>query len=158
MEEFNAKPIEVSNNDQPQITPQSLKYLLTAAKWGKFLSILGFISIGFLVIAGLLMSLVFSIMGSEMQEMPGLFSKVSPTVLSIFYIVLGVVFLLPVYYMNSFSNNVSKAARNNDTMALTMALRRLKNLFAFAGIYTIAILALYVIIVIAVATSAILTM
>lgn len=140
----------------PQLTPESISYLLVAAKWGKFLAILGFIVIIFMVLAGLLISLAFSVMGDKMASLSGNIPVLSSGVMSAIYLVLGIIMAIPVYFLNSFSNQVSKSVRNNDTRAMTLALKRLKNLFVFTGVYTILMIAIYIIAVIAIASAALL--
>jgi hypothetical protein len=147
-----------SQEGHPQLTPESVNYLASAAKWGKFLAILGFISIAFLVLAGLLMGVAFSVMGDKMAAMGGMMATIPPAWISAFYIIIGVIGGIPVYLLNSFSNNVSKAIRNNNTTSMTTALKRLKGLFAFIGIYTIVLIAIYIIVIIAVASTALLAL
>jgi len=145
-----------AETSSPQLTPESINHLLVAAKWGKFLAILGFIVIIFMVLAGLLISLAFSIMGDKMASLGGNYSLLSSGIMSAIYIILGVIMAVPVYFLNSFSNQVSKSVRNNDTRAMTLALKRLKNLFVFTGVYTILMIAIYIIAVIAIASAALL--
>ena len=70
----------------PQLTIESVSYLLKAAKWGKFLAILGFIVAGLMAIAGILMSFVLN---SLTDEMVPLNIPFSPVVLSFIYIILA---------------------------------------------------------------------
>lgn len=135
----------------PQLTIESVSYLLKAAKWGKFLAILGFIVAGLMAIAGILMSFVLN---SLTDEMVPLNIPFSPVVLSFIYIILAGIYLIPVIFLNSFSNNAIKAVNLSKTEDLTSALKNLKNLFVFVGIATIVFLALYTIILIIVGTAA----
>lgn len=43
----------------PQITLESLGFLNTAAKWTKFMAIMGFIGLGIMLIVGLFMGVFF---------------------------------------------------------------------------------------------------
>ena len=63
MEESTFIPANPDQSTQPHLTQKSIGYLLTAAKWGKFLAILGFITIAFAVLAGLLMGFFLSVIG-----------------------------------------------------------------------------------------------
>ena len=131
----------------PQITMESLGYLNTAAKWSKFLAIMGFISIGLLVLLGLGMGALFSFMNetSAMSSFP------FPTyLLGFIYVVLAVVYLMPVIYLNNFSNYITKAVALRDTQLLTNALSNLKSLFKYMGIATIVMIASYFLIIIGV--------
>jgi hypothetical protein len=156
MEETTFNPEDLSQVTHPQLTPNSIAHLITAAKWGKFLAILGFISIAFMLIAGLLIGLAFSLMQDKLSSLGEITNLIAPKWFVIFYLVLGIVGFIPVFFLNSFSNNVTRSVRNNDTKAMTLALKRLKNLFVFVGIYTIILLAVYIIAIIVFASSALL--
>jgi hypothetical protein len=118
----------------PQITMESLGYLNTAAKWAKFLAILGFIGIGIMVLAGLAMGVFFT------------FQKFIPVTnhlpfpvgfIGFFYIILAAAYLMPVIYLNNFSNNISRAVAFRETAILTEALLNLKRHLKYLGIMTI---------------------
>jgi len=137
------------------ITPESIGYLLKAAKWGKFLAILGFIVTGLLVLAGILMSFVMNMVQDELlsTDMP-----FSPRVLSVIYIIIAGIYIVPVISLNSFCNNAIKAINLGSTAHLTTSMKSLKNLFVFVGISTIVILALYSVILIIAGTAAIVSL
>lgn len=135
-------PVEI-----PQLTSESISYLLKAAKWGKFLAILGFIVSGLLILGGIMMSFVLSkVSGSD--ELVPVNMPFSPVFLSIIYISIAVIYLIPVIFLNTFSNNAIKAANLSSTEKMTTSLRNLKNLFVFIGISTIVLLAIYTLILI----------
>lgn len=136
----------------PQLTTESISYLLKAAKWGKFLAILGFIICGLLIVGGIMMSFVLNIVSDEMVPLNMPFP---PVILSVIYILIAGVYLIPVIFLNSFSNNAIKAANLSSTENMTTSIKNLKNLFVFVGVSTVVILALYTIILIVVGTAAI---
>ena len=158
MEEKNSVPANPDEISHPQLTEKSITYLLAAAKWGKFLAILGFIIIAFILLAGLLMGLVFSFMEGKLATFGAIATMISPKWIAIIYFFIGVIGFIPVYFLNSFSNNVTRSVRNNDTNAMTVAIKRLRGLFKFLGIYTIILIAIYIIVIIVVASSALIAM
>ena len=131
----------------PQITPESLEYLNTAAKWAKFLAILGFILIGLMVMGGLAMGALLSMASSlpGFHEMP-----FPPIVFSIIYFALAAGYLMPVIYLNNFSNNITKAVMFRETMMMTIALQNIKRFFKYIGIFTIVLIASYFVVIIGV--------
>ena len=139
---------------QLELTSESAAYLLKAAKWGKFLAILGFIMTSLLIIAGIMMSFVLN---SVKDEMIPLNMPFSPKVLSFFYVVVAAISMIPVIFLNSFSNNAVKAVKFSDTEKMTTSMKQLKNLFVFLGISTIVMLALYVIVLLVIGTAAIIS-
>lgn len=152
MEESQNLSSTFSATELPQLTPESINYLLKAAKWGKFLAILGFIVSGLLIAGGIMMSFALNMVSDEMIPLNMPFS---PVFLSIFYILIAGIYLIPVIFLNSFSNNIIKAVNLSSTENMTVALKNLKNLFVFVGVATVVLLALYTIILIVVGTAAI---
>ncbi|NVO21445.1 MAG: hypothetical protein HXX13_17220 [Bacteroidetes bacterium] len=129
----------------PEITQEGIDHLLIAARWGKFLAILGFISIVFTVLAVLVLVVVFNMMADKLANLEGFSAFITSKWVAFPYFVSGLIGFVPVYFLNSFSNNITKAVRNNDTRVMTIAFKRLKHLFILVGMYTIIILALFVI-------------
>jgi hypothetical protein len=152
MEDQNNLSSTVTPTEIPQLTTESVSYILKAAKWGKFLAILGFIIAGLLIAGGLLMSFVLNSLTNELVPLNMPFS---PKILSFFYILIAGIYLIPVIFLNSFSNNAIKAMNRSSTENLTSSLKNLKNLFVFVGISTVVLIAFYTIILIVVGTAAI---
>ncbi|MBK7030674.1 MAG: hypothetical protein IPH45_16355 [Bacteroidales bacterium] len=148
----------LTQEGHPQLTPASVAYLAIAAKWGKFLAILGFISIGFVVLAGLSLGLIYNVMGDKMDGMGGIVTASTSGFVAVIYVIFGVITFIPLYFLNSFSNNITKAIRNNNTTTMTTALKRLKSLFVFIGIYTVAMIAMYIIVILVFASRAMLAL
>jgi hypothetical protein len=130
---------------------------LKAAKWGKFLAILGFIVSGLMIAGGILMSFILNKV-SGTDELVPLNLPFSTVILSFIYIIVAVIFLIPVIFLNTFSNNAIKAVNLSSTEKMTTSLRNLKNLFVFIGISTIVLLALYTLILIILGSAAILSL
>jgi len=143
-------PIEL-----PQLTIESIAFLVKAAKWGKFMAILGFIVTGLLLVSGILMSFVLN---SVQDEMVPLNIPFPPLVLSIIYILIAGVYIIPVIFLNSFCNNILKAANFSSTEHLTTSLKNLKNLFVFIGVSTVIILLIYLIALIIAGAAAVMSL
>ena len=128
----------------PQITMESLGYLNTAAKWAKFLAIIGFIGIGFMVLAGLFMGVIFTFL----NIVPNTTHFPFPMgIIGFVYIILAAAYLMPVIYLNNFSNNISRAVAFRETAILTEALLNLKRHLKYIGIMTIVGIAAYFVII-----------
>ena len=135
----------------PQLTPESASYLLKAAKWGKFLAILGFIITGLLILAGIVMGFVLNSVQDEMNPAGMAFP---PVLFSIFYVIFAAIYIIPVIFLNAFSNSAIKAVNNEDTESMTHSLRNLKNLFVFVGVSTIVLLVIYTLALISIGIAA----
>jgi len=120
-------------------------------KWAQFLSILGFIGVGFLVLVGLVMLVATSLRSNMAFDQLGV---IGPFI-GIIYIVIGVVYFLPVYYMYQFSVHTKKSLMQLNTGGpanemMSRAIGYLKSHFRFVGIFTIVILSLYLVVIIGV--------
>jgi len=131
------------NDSNLIITEEVRAYLATAGKWSFFLSIVGFIYIAFIIIAGIFM-LALTPMMSQYQN-PAL--PISMTTVGILYFVIGIVYIFPMYYTFRFGEKVKAAIQDNDQLELDESFRNLKRLFKFVGILTIITIALLVVLV-----------
>lgn len=124
------------------LSDEIVAYLNIAARWGKFLAILGFIFTGLIVFGGIIMSIVFSFLPS-----PGMSIFPFPAFLIGFiYLVMGIVYFFPALYLFRFSSGIESAFRLKDQNHLTKAFYFLKAQYRYFGIFMIIILALYLVI------------
>lgn len=127
--------------------------LSEAARWARFLAIMGFIGCGIIVIAGILMTLFASFMS---QVSTGYSYSGRPVqtfgrsaLIGILYVIGSAVFYVRCLYLYRFANKMRTALRERDQQELNESFRNLKKMFRFNGILTIVIVALYVIILFA---------
>lgn len=153
--ENNTNPIETQSKslienefENLSITNLSESYLLSAAKWSKFLAIVGFIMIGFMVIFGVSFMGIFKTLGeyqnTSMVPMMGAMSY-----MWIIYIILGAIYFFPTYYLLIFANKTKQALVEKNQILLEEGFKNMKRLAKFVGILTIVIIVLYVIFIFA---------
>ena len=119
-------------------------YLKDVAKWAHMLAILGYIGIGFLVVAGLLMG---TIMGSLSHlSGAGSMGMLSGTVFTVIYLIIAIVYFFPVYFLHRFAVKMKLALRGQNQEALNESLRFLKSHYQYIGIMAIIMIAIYVIV------------
>ncbi|HVX25805.1 MAG TPA: DUF5362 family protein [Parafilimonas sp.] len=135
-----------------QVDNGNIPYLAEAAKWGKFLSILGFIFCALIILMGLFAGTLMSGVLSqfETESATGL-GAISTTVIMIYYILIALLYFFPCLFLFNFSSKMQTAIRNNDQIYLNNSFRNLKSLFKFWGILTIILLCIFVIAIIIVA-------
>lgn len=114
-------------------------YLLETSKWGKFLAIVGYVGMGFLVLLGLGVIVGFSIQGSLANV------GFPAGLIGIVYILLAVIYYFPVNYLYRFSVQMKQGLSLNNELSATSGFENLKSLFKFMGIFTIVVLSIYVI-------------
>ena len=111
-----------------ELNKASIHNLNTIRKWTYFLSVLGFIMMGFVVIFG------FSI-GFIMEKFIGdIGDSYAYGVMGFVYVVMAVIYFFPILYLYRFSTNARKSLEQNDSDALTSAFRFLKDHYVYMGI------------------------
>lgn len=120
-----------------QLSEQAKKYLLEAAKWANFISIVGFIAIGLLIIMS------FSI-GTIMASLPeGSLGGLSPKFFSFFYLIMAGIYFIPIFFLFQFGQKTRQAFLEDDHNLLTFGLKKLKAHYKFIGILFIVGIILY---------------
>src|SRR5450755_163160 len=126
----------------------SINYLNEAARWSRFLAIIGFIYCGLLVLCGLFIGTIMSVMMPAMGGESAL-AAVGSGFAGVIIIIAALLLFFPAYFLFNFSAKMRRALRNNDQPVLTESLKNLKSFFKFYGIMIIIVLSFYILIFIA---------
>ena len=121
---------------------QSIKsHLAEAARWAKFLALVGFVICGLIVILSFFMGTILSSMGSynDLDDGAGL-----GIFLTIIYLAIGVLYFFPCLFLFRFAINMTAALNTNDQLTLNRSFQNLKIMFRYVGILTIVVLSLYI--------------
>jgi len=136
------QPLEQVETIEPkklEITSEIKNDLNQAAKWSKFLAILGFVFMGLMVFGGIIMSLVMAFIptgSSGIMPFP-------PLLIGIIYIVMAAIYFFPVLYLYRFSTSIKQALFLKDQNKLTKAFYNLRAHYRFIAILAIVMLCLY---------------
>jgi len=130
----------VKSDDSLIFNEDIKEFLLETSKWAKFLSILGFIGLGFMVIA----ALVMLAMGSSIGRYSSFGSGVG--IIALVYFILAGVYFFPVYYLFQASTGIRDGIDDTDQDSLTSGFEHLKSHYKFMGIAAIVIITLYLLI------------
>jgi glycosyltransferase involved in cell wall biosynthesis len=122
-------------------------YLNTTSKWATFLAILGFISIGFLVLAGISMTVFGTLLSDIAKNSSSAFTNMLFPYIGIVYILFAVLYFFPSLYLYNFANKVKKALAINIQEELEESFKNLKKLFKFLGVMTIILISSYIILI-----------
>ncbi|MEO8235510.1 MAG: DUF5362 family protein [Flavobacterium sp.] len=135
--------MENQNNNEMQLNASALEFLKESAKWSKFLAIMGFVGIGFMVLAaifmGAVMSMIPTVESAEFNPMLAMKGFIS-----VLYLVIAAIYFFPIYYLYKYANDTKNAIQNNDSELLSTGLGFLKSHHKFLGITMIVVLSLYV--------------
>ena len=122
-------------------------FLKETSKWTYFLSILGYIGIGFIVLAAIFAGAIFGTIGGMMPgEIAGKFGSAFGIIITVIYLLIVTLYFFPVYYLNKFSSKLKLALRNNDPEILANSFEYLKSHYKYIGIMILIILSFYVLI------------
>ncbi|ULQ53574.1 hypothetical protein [Flavihumibacter fluvii] len=132
--------MEPSNNNHFELVIDEIGkgYLAETAKWAKFLSIMGFMLCGLLLILGLVMGTAMGTMFASSQMGAG-----KSLIFSVGYILIAALYFLPCLYLYKFSRSMQVALKAGDLVQLDEGLKNLKSCFKFMGVLTIILLSLY---------------
>jgi hypothetical protein len=122
-----------------QVDHETTSYLSEIAKWARFLSIVGFVMCGLLIVFALFAGTMATLnpLGGTMGA--GGFMQI------VLLIAMVALYFFPCLYLFNFAKKMQLALRNNDQINLNDSFRNLKSNFKYVGILTIVILSFYAI-------------
>jgi uncharacterized membrane protein (DUF485 family) len=141
MEQYSQATVSTEQNlFELQIDHETTGYLSETTRWAKFLSIVGFVFCGFMVVAALFAGTI----ASKLNPLGGTMGA-GGFLLTVIYLCGALLYFFPCLYLFNFSKKMQFALRNNDQINLNDSFRNLKSNFKFVGILTIVILSFYAI-------------
>lgn len=125
-----------SSKEGLSLSTQAINDLITTSKWTRFLAVLGFIGLGFMIIGAMAM---FALPSPRY----GYYGP-DPALIAIIYIAMAGIYFFPVYYLLLFSNKMRDAVKMSNNMTLDQAFGYLKSHYKFVGIVAIVIVSIYI--------------
>lgn len=137
---------EVTQLTELKLNVDSRSFLKEIAGWTYFLSIIGFIFVGLLVLIAVFASSIYNMAMAQLsQESPfdvGLF-------MTAVYVIVALIYFFPILFLFKFSIRLKSALKSKEDEELTSALEMLKSHYKFVGVFTIIVLSLYALAIIA---------
>lgn len=122
--------------------------IATSCKWAKFLAILGFVWMGLMVVAVVMMMLAVLVAGSFFSDaMMGPFQITMFVVMMSFALAVSLLYFLPLFYLYNYASKGARAVETGDTLMMTESFANLKRFFKFIGIMTIVVFAVYILMI-----------
>ncbi|HVS96524.1 MAG TPA: hypothetical protein VHE54_08550 [Puia sp.] len=134
-----------SNLFELQVDNLSTVYLKGAARWAKFLTVIGFIFCGLSVVMAILFGTVFSTLFSNLGS-GGL--GMSGAWLAIIYLCIAVLNFIPCLYLHNFAVRMLAALENRDQDQLNRSFRNMRAFYRFVGVLMILLLGIWLLIII----------
>ncbi len=143
MEENEITPLEENHIPEVLVIDENIKmFLTTTARWGKFLSIVGFVFCGLIAIGALFLMFAGSSLYSSIPGM-GTGGAFVRGFVDFIYLLMALLYYFPSKYLYDFSVYIKQAILMNDQESLSYGFSKLKSLYRFWGILTLVILVLY---------------
>lgn len=126
------------------VQEEAKEALRSSAKWSMFLSIIGFIGIGIMLLA----SLVVNSAMSSMPETPGMgmFGNIKGFISAV-YVLMAILYIPPIYYMFKYATEVKNSLMTNNSDILTTAFVHLKGHHKSLGISVIILISMYLLLI-----------
>lgn len=129
------------------IDPVSKMHLTEAAKWARFLAIVGFIFLVLVVAAGIFAATTISGLEEEYSRQLGGYRNrgmggYMGAGAAIFYVLLAVIYFFPLMFTLRFSNNMKAALAADNQERLNASFQNLKATLRYMGVITIIALVL----------------
>jgi amino acid transporter len=136
--------MENSIENKMELGPEDLKNLNSTRKWTMFLSVLGFIFLGLLIIVGVATSTFLTAFKSKEVNL-----GVPESLMIVMFIIIAAIYFFPVLFLFRFSRNTRDAIHNHDKLKLEKAFRNLRTYFTYIGVMVIIVLSIYLQLVLA---------
>ena len=127
------------------IDQSSRAHLSEAAKWAKFLAIVGFVMCGLIVLAAIFLGsflATMTISEGYRSSAAGLTGGMGAFI-AIFYSGIAILFFFPYLFLFRFATRMKAALNTNDQLTLNTSFQNLKIMFRYVGILTIVMLSFY---------------
>jgi heme/copper-type cytochrome/quinol oxidase subunit 2 len=117
----------------------TLKNLNSIRKWTTFLSIMGFIFLGLIIVAGMATGLFLTTFKTREATM-----GIPESLVISLLLIAGTIYFFPVFFLFRFSRSIRDAIQNTDQQKFEKGLRNLRLFFTYLGIILILVLSIYV--------------
>lgn len=135
--------------EELKLTSAAKRFLSETASWARFIAILGFVGIAIMVVFALFAGTIFNNL-PQAQTMPFDFGYVMSGV----YLLIAILYIFPVLYLYQFSAKMKNALQSKDDEILAIAFEKLKSHYKFIGVFSIIMISLYILGIIAAIISA----
>ena len=121
-----------------RVTESAKVDLLTAAKWSKFLCVVGCIGVVIIVIFAIFLLGAGSVASAMFSDMP-----YGAVAMGVLYLIIAALYIYPLIKGFQFANGAKAACLSNDENELARGIKGLSSLTKFCGILTIICLVIY---------------
>lgn len=133
---------------QVEVGQETLDNLNITRKWSMFLAILGFISVGMMILAGVTIIVLLPLFDDVTQ-----FGAFEMAIIMGVMILFSVIYFFPILYLYRFSVHTKNAVQNYSSAELAAAMKNLKSCFVYLGVMAVVIISLYILMIVVASAS-----
>ena len=141
---------EMDSENTVQLTDTMKEYLTEAAKWTKFMSIVGFVILGLLFCGLVAFAVSSSFFATAFPGMEQLGAAALLLVFVFIFLFYGMLIFIPSWFMFRFGTKTLKSIPTMNVLGIETAFENLKSLFKFYGIFMMVVIGMYSIILLGV--------
>ncbi|WP_214229072.1 DUF5362 family protein [Pedobacter sp. B4-66] len=153
MEDFEKENPEETTQNEPQeveevlltVTEDIRSYIYETARWTKFLSIVGFVLTGIMILVSFSAGALISTMNDRVGVANNPWAALGGGFLTVVFLLSALLYFYPSLLLFKYANSAKQAVLFGDQPALSAAMGKMKSFFKFWGIITITVLGLYII-------------
>lgn len=119
-------------------------HVLETAKWAKFLSIVGFVITGFIVIAALFAGSILGVLAQTNAE----YSAIPAGAITFIYLLVAALYFFPCWFLFKAAVFLKSALVTNSSAELAEGLGKVNAYFKFMGILTLIVVGMYAVILV----------
>ncbi|MBD3638874.1 MAG: hypothetical protein HUJ25_16090 [Crocinitomicaceae bacterium] len=108
--------------------------LIKTTKWSKFISIVGFVGLGFMILAALM------ILANPVRG----FGRVQMSNIGYVYFIMALIYFFPIYYLFKFSTNLKSGLESATQISVDEGFNYLRKHYQYVGIVMIIVISIYV--------------
>lgn len=138
------EPTTQSNLFELQVDPVATVYLRGAARWAKFLSVVGFIFCGLSLVMAVVFASVFANLFNSLGS--GGLGK-SGGWLGVVFACISLLNFIPCFHLYNFANRMQLALDHNDQEQLNSSFRNMRSFYRFVGVMMIVCMGLWLLII-----------
>ncbi len=115
-----------------ELSHEAISHVKKLTRWTFFLSILGFIYMGFIVLAGFSFGFIMESLGRQRG------ANTPPSLLiGLIYVVIAILYFFPLLYLYKFSVSAKQSVQTSSTLEFTAALKYLTSHYTYLGVLAI---------------------
>jgi len=135
-------------NQQPEpvlltISEDIRSFIYESSKWTRFLSIIGFVFTGLMVMLSLSVGAIMTSMNSMVGAQNNPYAALGSGFLTVLLLISAAIYFYPSFILFKFSSAAKQAVLYGDQESLSEAMKKMKSFFKFWGILIIVLLGFY---------------